>query len=236
MKEIRRGKEVPIGGITPAPISEQPTMITDNWRECRSVFRRWPRWPPARFLSPSSTLREAPAGAPRRGGHPDEQMAFHADAHSANGAFHPSTNFPAIGARTNARTWVRRVQAMRAGRGACARTTWRRSRRRLAEGPDRERTCIRRLTDNWRQPPKTPIRGMAPSRYPRISRQMALAPIAGSCATECRQVIQVEAVAPGPNGGNNAREWRAVSEGEQARTGRRPAIGAFHPYEVELNR
>ena len=152
--------------------------------------------------------------------HPDEQMASHADAHSANGALRPTTDVPAIGARTNSRTWARRVQATRTGRRTCPRTTWRRSRRRLAEGSDRERACIRRLTGNWRQPPKTPIWGMAPSSYLRIPGHMALAPIAGSCATECGQIIRVEVVAPGSNDSNNAREWRAVSEGRQARTGR----------------
>jgi TIR domain len=35
-----------------------------------------------------------------------------------------------------------------------------------------------------------------------------------------------------PNGGDNTREWRIASEGEWARTGGRPAIGAFQPYEV----
>jgi hypothetical protein len=53
---------------------------------------------------------------------------------------------------------------------------------------------------------------------------MALAPIAGSLATEVRQIILVEAVAPGPHDVNNVREWRFVSEGESAQTGGRPGI------------
>ena len=52
-----------------------------------------------------------------------------------------------------------------------------------------------------------------------ITGHMALAPIAGSCAIECGQIIRVEVVAPGSKHRNNAREWRAVSEGRQARTG-----------------
>ena len=107
-----------------------------------------------------------------------------------------------------------------------------RSRRRPAEGSERERACIRRQPAIGASGPKTPVRGMAPSSYPRISGQVALAPIAGSCATEFRQIISVEAVAPGPNDGNNAREWRTASARERSRTGGRPAIGAFHPYEV----
>jgi cytidine deaminase len=46
------------------------------------------------------------------------------------------------------------------------------------------------------------------------------------------QITWVEAVASGPNDGNNAREWRAVSVRERAQMGGRTAIGAFHPYEV----
>ena len=52
---------------------------------------------------------------------------------------------------------------------------------------------------------------MAPSAKPRISRQLALPPSAGSCAVESMQITCVEGVASGPNDGNNAREWRAVS-------------------------
>jgi hypothetical protein len=47
---------------------------------------------------------------------------------------------------------------------------------------------------------------MAPSAQPRISRQLALPPIAGSGATESMQITWVKAVASGPNDGNNARE------------------------------
>jgi len=61
---------------------------------------------------------------------------------------------------------------------------------------------------------------------------MALAPIARASATQCRQITWVEAVAPGPNDGNNAREWWTASEDDRARPGGRPAIGAFQPYEV----
>ena len=61
---------------------------------------------------------------------------------------------------------------------------------------------------------------------------MALAPIPKSCPAELRQVVAVEAVAPGLIDSNNAREWRPASEGARARTGGRPAIGAVHLYKV----
>jgi len=38
MFTIPEGKEVPLGCITPAPTSEQPMMITGNWREYRPVL------------------------------------------------------------------------------------------------------------------------------------------------------------------------------------------------------
>jgi pyruvate ferredoxin oxidoreductase delta subunit len=37
---IPKEKEVPLGCVTPAPVSEQPMMITGNWREYRPVIDR----------------------------------------------------------------------------------------------------------------------------------------------------------------------------------------------------
>ncbi len=37
------------------------------------------------------------------------------------------------------------------------------------KGSERERAWIRRRTGNWRQRPKTPIRGMVPTGYAQIS-------------------------------------------------------------------
>lgn len=45
-----------------------------------------------------------PRGASELGVHPDQRMALRADAYSANGALRPTTDLPAIGARTNSRT------------------------------------------------------------------------------------------------------------------------------------
>src|SRR5260370_33577208 len=73
---------------------------------------------------------------------------------------------------------------------------------------------------------------LAPSAQPRIFWQLALVPLTGTGATESMQITWVEAVASGPNDGNNAREWRAVSVRERAQLGGRTVIGAFHPYEV----
>lgn len=190
-----------------------------------------PQWPLARFLSPGSTLREALTGASRLAVHAEQRTASDAGASSANGALRPTTDFLAIGAYTNPGSG--RVEFRQSARAeGLGWITWRRSRRRPAGGSERDRACIQRPTGNWRQPPKTPIRGMAPSSYPRISWRTALASIPKSCPTELRQVVAIEAVAPGPNDGNNAREWRPTSEGERARTGLRPAIGAVHPYNV----
>src|SRR5713101_396801 len=75
---------------------------------------------------------------------------------------------------------------------------------------------------------------MAPSAQPRIFWQLALVPLTGPGATESMRITWVEAVASGPNDGNNAREWRAVSVRERAQFGGGTAIGAFHPYEVRL--
>ena len=38
MFKIPKGKEVPLGCVTPAPVGEQPMMITGNWREFRPVL------------------------------------------------------------------------------------------------------------------------------------------------------------------------------------------------------
>ena len=38
MFKIPAGKEVPLGCVTPAPVGEQPMMITGNWREFRPVL------------------------------------------------------------------------------------------------------------------------------------------------------------------------------------------------------
>ena len=38
MFKIPKEKEVPLGCITPAPVTEQPMMITGNWREYRPVI------------------------------------------------------------------------------------------------------------------------------------------------------------------------------------------------------
>jgi pyruvate ferredoxin oxidoreductase delta subunit len=38
MFNIPKEKEVPLGCITPAPVTEQPMMITGNWREYRPVI------------------------------------------------------------------------------------------------------------------------------------------------------------------------------------------------------
>jgi pyruvate ferredoxin oxidoreductase delta subunit len=37
---IPKEKEVPLGCVTPAPVGEQPMMITGNWREFRPVIER----------------------------------------------------------------------------------------------------------------------------------------------------------------------------------------------------
>jgi pyruvate ferredoxin oxidoreductase delta subunit len=38
MFNIPKDKEVPLGCVTPAPVNEQPMMITGNWREFRPVL------------------------------------------------------------------------------------------------------------------------------------------------------------------------------------------------------
>jgi pyruvate ferredoxin oxidoreductase delta subunit len=38
MFNIPTDKAVPLGCVTPAPVSEQPMMITGNWREYRPVL------------------------------------------------------------------------------------------------------------------------------------------------------------------------------------------------------
>jgi pyruvate ferredoxin oxidoreductase delta subunit len=38
MFNIPKDKEVPLGCVTPAPVSEQSMMITGNWREYRPVL------------------------------------------------------------------------------------------------------------------------------------------------------------------------------------------------------
>ena len=38
MFNIPKDKEVPLGCVTPAPVTEQPMMITGNWREFRPVL------------------------------------------------------------------------------------------------------------------------------------------------------------------------------------------------------
>ena len=40
MFTIPKGKEVPLGCITAAPLTEQPMMMTGNWREYRPVLER----------------------------------------------------------------------------------------------------------------------------------------------------------------------------------------------------
>ena len=72
---------------------------------------------------------------------------------------------------------------------------------------------------NWRQPPKMPIQGMAPSSYHRIIGHVALAPIAGPAPLGLRQVTWVKAVAPGPNDNNHLRERRIACAGDRGRTG-----------------
>ena len=66
----------------------------------------------------------------------------------------------------------------------------------------------------------TPILGMAPSAYPRISGRLAPAPIPGSGRVEFRRIALAEGLAAGPNGGNNARERWVVPKRERSRTGR----------------
>lgn len=58
---------------------------------------------------------------------------------------------------------------------------------------------------------------------------MVLAPIAGPCPTEFRQILQVELVAREPIERDNARQWLDVSERKRTAPGSRLAIGAFHP-------
>ena len=38
MFKIPKDKEVPLGCVTPAPVGEQPMMITGNWREYRPAL------------------------------------------------------------------------------------------------------------------------------------------------------------------------------------------------------
>ncbi len=38
MFNIPKDKQVPLGCVTPAPVGEQPMMITGNWREYRPVI------------------------------------------------------------------------------------------------------------------------------------------------------------------------------------------------------
>jgi hypothetical protein len=61
---------------------------------------------------------------------------------------------------------------------------------------------------------------MAPSAYPRISRQLAPHQFPGPGAVEFRRFALAEGLAPGSNGGNNAREWWVVPTRERRRTGR----------------
>jgi hypothetical protein len=69
-------------------------------------------------------------------------------------------------------------------------------------------------------PALTPILEMAPSAYPRVSRQLAPVPIPDPGAVEFRRIALAEGFAAGPNDGNNAREWWVVPKRERRRTGR----------------
>jgi len=51
-----------------------------------------------------------------------------------------------------------------------------------------------------------PILGLAPSAYPRVSRQLALAPIAGSAVVEVRRIALAEGLASGSNDAISAHE------------------------------
>lgn len=75
------------------------------------------------------------------------------------------------------------------------------------------------LTGNWCHPPMARVQGLAPSTYPWISGQMALALILGCCAVEFRQIVRAEAVVPGPEFDNNARDWWVVSGHERECSG-----------------
>jgi len=78
------------------------------------------------------------------------------------------------------------------------------------------------------QPRLTPILGMAPSTHRRISRQMAPAPIPGSCAEKFRQIVWARRVAPGPMAAMRPATggWFPPASGGARGCG--PAIGAVH--------
>ena len=158
------------------------------------------------------------------------------DAHPGNGRFHPSPDFTANGAGPDSRVLRRKVQANRLRKKSCAWTNGGNETGDWRLVPTRERRRAGLRTCNGRRPPITAILGMALSTYRRTSQQMAPTPIPGSCAVKFRQIVRVRRVAPAPIGGNNARERRVVPNSSGRRLGGRPAIGAFHPYEVELNR
>ena len=153
-------------------------------------------------------------------------------AHPGNGAFHLSRDFRANSARANSQMRPRSNSGNRTGRRACARTRWRSNGPRRARRPKREPSRSRWLTGNWLLPPITPIRGLAPSTHLRIPGQMARAPIPGFHAVELSQITLAKAVAPGPNDSNNAREWWRFRTRAGSEPSGRPAIGAFHRYQV----
>ena len=78
------------------------------------------------------------------------------------------------------------------------------------------------------QPRLTIILGMAPSTYRRISRHMAPAPIAWSCAVTFRHIVRVERVAPDQlaANGTGAGGWFPPASGGAPGGG--PAIGAVN--------
>jgi hypothetical protein len=148
-------------------------------------------------------------------------MAFHADANSANGALHRTTDSLANGAQPipGSRHFELRQSVLtgRFVRGPSAAFT-----PRSTDGSERER-AVDSPTDRQLAPATQDAR-CGEWRLPAISRflgGMALPPIDGSSATEFSQISSVEAVAPGPNDGNNAGKWRTASEG-RARAQQRP--------------
>ena len=167
---------------------------------------------------------------------PDQRMACPADAHSANGAFHPTTDLPAIGASTNSESSRRRIQANRAGRRSCARAPsghyvreWRNvpagKRGHIGNRPGIGTIHPRRGSGDWRLPDFPGLPGKWRWRQLR-----APAPLYSGKSFRLKQLRRDEMKAIMPAGGGLSPSARGRAPGGCS------AIGARHPYEVRRQR
>jgi hypothetical protein len=80
----------------------------------------------------------------------------------------------------------------------------------LGDAADRQHPSSASTQVNCLPPTLTPILGMAPPAYPRISRQLAPAPIPGSGGRRMQANRTGRRTCPRSNAGNNARKWWVV--------------------------